>query len=346
MKFAVYEGVRTIRLEDRADLKAAPGEIIIKMKYCGICGTDVHAYLQEGVVEPGLVLGHENVGTIAEIGEGVEGWEVGERIAAGPPGPCGECYYCRHGHAAICPTGLPRTRGLGPGQDGGMAEFMRVRDPGTTLHRIPEAVPFEDAVLLDIMAVGLRGIRQSRFQIGDNVVVTGAGAIGLSTIQLLKLGGARHITALEPSKKKRELALKFGADEVLDPLEEGDALEDRIRDFYSGIGPDIVFECAGVPRSLQAALSIVRGAGQVLVLGVSGDETPVIEAMLIYRETEIKASLAFGEDEIQMCLDFLARRKFSTKGMVSDIIPLDDIVEKGFERLAFNRDLVKILVAP
>jgi threonine dehydrogenase-like Zn-dependent dehydrogenase len=102
--------------------------VIVRIKYSGICGTDVHAY-RHGIVgvPTGIVLGHENVGTVAEIGAGVEGWKVGERLIAGPPGPCGECYYCRHGRSSICIHGFERTNGLS--RDGGMAEYMRVRDP-------------------------------------------------------------------------------------------------------------------------------------------------------------------------------------------------------------------------
>lgn len=346
MKVAVYEGVKSIRLQERPNPKPAPGEVIIKIKYCGICGTDVHAYLHEGLLPPGLVLGHENVGTIAEIGEGVEGWKVGERVVAGPPGLCGECYYCKHGYPTLCETGFSRTNGLALGHDGGMAEYMRVREPKTRLYRIPDSVSFEDAVLIDPMAVGLRGILQSKFQLGDNVVVVGAGVIGLGTIQWLKLGGARHITVLQPSPRKRELALKFGADVGLNPLEEGAAVREKVMALYGGIGADIVFECAGTPQALQTALSVVRGAGQVLVLGVSGEPTPLVEAMLVQRETEIKATLAYGEDEIRLCLDFLAQRRFNTEGMLSDIISLDDIVEKGFEKLASTKGLVKVVVAP
>lgn len=346
MKVAVYEGVKSIRLQERPELKPAPGEVIIKIKYCGICGTDVHAYLHEGLLPPGLVLGHENVGTIAEIGKGVEGWKVGERVVAGPPGLCGECYYCKHGYPTLCVTGFSRTNGLAPGHDGGMAEYMRVREPKTMLHRIPDSVSFEDAVLLDTIAVGLHGILLSKFRLGDNVVVVGAGAIGLGTIQWLKLGGARHITVLQPSEKKREFALKLGADVGLNPLEEGAALEGKVKALYGGIGADIVFECAGTPQAVKTALSVVRGAGQVLLLGVSGEEIPLVEAMLVLREIDIKASLAYGEDEIRLCLDFLAQRRFNTEGMVSDIISLDDIVEKGFERLASTKGLIKVVVAP
>lgn len=346
MKVAVYEGVRSIRLQERPKPKAAPGEAIVKIKYCGICGTDVQAYMHEGLLQPGLVLGHENVGTITEIGEGVEGWKVGERVVAGPPGLCGECYYCKHGYPTLCETGFSRTNGLAPGHDGGMAEYMSVREPNTMLYRIPNEVSFEDAVLIDTMAVGLRGVIQSKFRFGDNVVVVGAGSIGLGVIQWLKLGGARHITALQPSPRKREFALKLGADEAWNPLEEGDAIEGKIKALYGGIGADIVFECAGTPQAVKTALSVVRGAGQVLLLGVGGEEIAIDQAMLVQRETEIKATLAYGEDEIRICLDFLARRKFKTEGMVSDIISLDDIVEKGFERLEKTKGLVKVLIAP
>jgi threonine dehydrogenase-like Zn-dependent dehydrogenase len=346
MKVAVYEGVRAIRLQERPKPKPAPGEVIVKIKYCGICGTDVHAYLYEGLLQPGLVLGHENVGTIAEVGEGVEGWEIGERVVVGPPGLCGECYYCKHGYPTLCETGFSRTNGLAPGHDGGYAEYMKVREPKTMLHRIPDEVSFEDAVLMDTIAVGLHGILLSKFKPGDNVVVVGAGSIGLGTIQWLKLGGTRHITVIQPSPQKRELALKFGADVALNPLEEGDALAGKIKTLYGGIGADVVFECAGTPQALKTALEVVRGAGQVLLLGVSGEETPLVEALLVQREIELKASLAYGEAEIRLCLDFLAQRRFNTEGMVSDIISLDDIVEKGFERLVSTKGLIKVVVAP
>ena len=346
MKVAVYEGVGKIRLKQRPEIKIEPGEVLVKIKYCGICGTDLHAFQHEGLLEPGLVLGHENVGTVAEIGTGVKGFKVGTRVAVGPPGSCGKCYYCDHGHFAICPTGFSRTNGLGPGHDGGMAQYMRVRDPDTMLHPIPDAVSLEDAVLLDTIAVGLRGMRQSNFKVGDNVVVSGAGAIGLATIQFLKISGARHITVLEPSAFKRALALKMGADEALEPIVEGDGVITKIISRYDGIGADIAFECAGMPQSFQTILAVVRGAGQVLLLGVSGQATPVIAATLIQREIDIKASLAYGKDEIRICLDFLATGRFDTTDLVSDFIGLDDVLEKGFKRLVNSSDLIKIVLAP
>ena len=345
MKVAVYEGVGSIKLQDRPDLKAEPGEVIVRIKYCGICGTDIHI-CYDGLLPPPMVMGHENVGTISDIGEGVEGWRIGDRVAVGPPGPCGECYYCNHGHPAICETGFIRTNGLGPGHDGGMAEYMKVRDPKGMLHRIPDDVSFEDAVLIDTIATGLRGILQSRFKIGDNVVVSGAGPIGLGTIQWLKIAGARHITALEPSERKRKLALDLGANDVLNPLKEGEGLRDKILARYGGLGADVAFECAGVPPAFETALDLIRGAGQLLVVGHSENQVSVNDSRMVLRESNIKASQAYSGEEVAICLDFLAQGRFNTKGFIEEIISLDDIVENGFERLKANSDLMKIAVAP
>ncbi len=345
MKVAVYEGARVVRLQERPELKAAPGEVIVKVKCCGICGTDIHIYL-EGERNIGLVLGHEVAGTVAEIGRGVEGWKIGERVVIGPPGPCGECYYCRRGRSNKCVHAMERTVGLSPGCDGGMAEYVRVRYPRNMLIRIPDEVSFEDAVLVDTITVSLRGIRQSRFRLGDSVVVAGAGPIGYSAIQFLRIGGARHITVLEPSEKKRELALKCGADVALNPLEEGDALQGKVMALYGGIGADVAFECAGTPQALQSLLGLVKCGGQVLLIGQSRKEMPISSSPFVSREIEMKGSHVYDDEDIRICLDFLAKRRFNTEGMVADIISLDDIVEKGFERLATNKNLMKVVIAP
>ncbi len=345
MKAAVYEGPHVIRLQERPTPKAGVGEAIVKIKYCGICGTDVHAY-RDGIpgIPAGIVLGHENVGTVAELGAGVGGWKVGERVIAGPPGPCGKCSYCRHGRSTICIHGFEETNGLS--RDGGMAEYMRVKDPDNILHRIPDEVSFEDAALFDIVCVALRGIRDSRFRIGDNVVVAGAGAIGLSAIQLLKIGGANHITVLQPSVKKREMALRFGADAVFNPLDEGVGLTEKVKAIYGGIGADVVFECAGTSEAFQALLPLAKGGGQALILGVNGEPAPIVEGLLVLQELEMKFTLAYSADEIDIFLSMLVNHRFDATGMVSDVIPLDDIVEKGFQRLETTKGLVKLLVAP
>lgn len=345
MKAAVYEGARNITLQEKPDLKAEAGEVIVKIKYCGICGTDVHIYrgLMQ-VIPTGIILGHENVGIVTDVGKGITAWKVGERVLAGPPGQCGKCYYCRHGQTTLCIHGFEQTNGLM--RDGGMAEYMRVKDPDNMLYKIPDGVSFEDAALFDIVCVAMRGIRESRFRLGDNVVVAGAGAIGLSAIQLLRIGGARRIIVLQPSPKKREMALQFGADIAFNPVEEGEKLTEKVTSVFGGIGADVVFECAGTPDALQTVLPLARGGGQALILGVNGEPATIYEERLILQEIDMKFTLAYSADDVNIFLDLLMQKRFKTEGLVSDIISLDDIVEKGFKRLDTTKGLVKVLVAP
>jgi threonine dehydrogenase-like Zn-dependent dehydrogenase len=343
VKAWLYEGKKAFRLLDRPLPKAGPGEAVVKIKLCGICGTDIHIYF-EGIFPPGMTPGHENVGVIAELGEGVEGFKVGDRVVAGPPGSCGRCYYCVHGRPSLCVDGMEQTNGLR--RDGGMAEYMLVKDARQMMYPIPDNVSFEDAVLTDTMAVALRGIIQSAFKMGDNVVVSGAGPIGISAIQFLKLGGARHVTALEVVEEKRQLARELGADLALDPVAEGDALPGRLAALYGGVGADLAVECAGVGKSVETCLGLTRAGGQVLNLGAAMEPVPVVAAMLAVREVEVTSSLAYTADEARLCLDYLAAGRFVTTGMLSDVIPLADLIEKGFERLYANRALMKVAIAP
>ncbi len=275
--------------------------------------------------------GHENVGVIAEVGEGVEGFKVGDRVVAGPPGNCGHCFHCTHGRPNLCVDGFGTTNGLT--RDGGMAEYMLVRDARQMLYPIPDNVSFEDAVLTDTLATALRAISQSDLAMGDNVVVSGAGPIGLAAISVFKLAGARHVTSLEIVPEKRALAAALGADLVLDPVAEAEGLKDRIAAVYGGLGPDIVAECAGKAQSLGLCIEVVRNGGQVLNIGAGGEPLPIIPAMLAVREVGLKSSLAYGAQEARLVLDYLVAGRFDTGGMLSDVIPLADVVEKGFRRL-------------
>jgi (R,R)-butanediol dehydrogenase/meso-butanediol dehydrogenase/diacetyl reductase len=227
-----------------------------------------------------------------------------------------------------------------------MAEYMLVKDPQYMLTRIPDGVPFEDAVLMDCIATAYHGIMQSTFRMGDNVVVSGAASIGLSVIQLLRIGGAGHITVLQPSPMKRKIALDIGADVAFNPFDEGDKLRDKVKALYSGIGADIAFECAGTPESLETCLGLVKAGGQVLNLGVSEEPTAVVTAALVRQELDIKSTLAYDYEDTRKCLNYLSTGKFKTKGLLSDIIPLDDLVEKGFNRLVVDKNLIKVVVAP
>ena len=183
MKAIKYHGVRNLELVDIKKPKAGPGQVLVKVVYCGMCGTDIHAYTTPGIFDWELILGHESVGIVEEVGEGVTCVKAGDRVAVGPPGDCGHCYACNTGHPNICANAFPNTLGIGPGTQGAYAEYVLSHYPENELFPIPEQMSWEQAVLFDVIGVGFHSVRRSELKIGDDVVVTGCGSIGLAAIQ-------------------------------------------------------------------------------------------------------------------------------------------------------------------
>jgi threonine dehydrogenase-like Zn-dependent dehydrogenase len=344
MKVAVYKGVKNVVLEDRPKPVAGPGEVIVKVKYCGICGTDVHAYLHEGMCEPPVIFGHETVGVVDELGAGVTSCKVGDRVAVGPPGNCGECHNCLNGRASICTKGFLLTTGITSHTDGGYAEYLRVRNPSKMLIQIPQNLSFEESVLFDVIGTSFHGIRRSQFKVGDNVVVIGTGPIGLSAIMLLKLGGAGKLIVVVRSEAKAKIAMKYGADVT---LLDGPDLPEKIRLLTGGKGADITYECAGQPAAFANALNMTRSGGQVMIIGVTGEPSSFVSARYVPQEINMDTSFVYDAAEVAMVFDFIASGKLPVaKQMVTDIIGMDDVVVKGLERLSKSSDQIKILLDP
>ncbi|MBP2663241.1 MAG: Tdh [Firmicutes bacterium] len=346
MKVVVYEGVRSMKLEERNKPQAGPGEVVVKVKYCGICGTDTHSYMHEGILSPGTVFGHETVGIIEEIGSGVEGYKVGERVAVGAPGACPEgCFFCRSGRSTLCVNGFGRTLGIGPGTQGAYAEYVLAKYPNRMLIKIPDSVSFEDAVLFDIFATAYHGFRRSSFKAGQNVVVVGAGAIGLSMVQLLKSAGAGHVTVLNRSLAKRQTALAMGADLALNPNEEPN-LKEKLKELYNGIGPDIVYECAGNPTAVGTAVDICRASGEVILIGTNPEPLSSINEIQVgLFELDLKGSFAYDEDEIRAIFRFMEKGQINTKGMLNKIVKLEEVTD-ALEELSKTTEPIRYAIAP
>jgi threonine dehydrogenase-like Zn-dependent dehydrogenase len=223
---------------------------------------------------------------------------------------------------------------------------VKVGYPKNMLLKIPGNVSFEEAVLYDILGVPFRGIRKSRFAIGDNVVVMGAGAIGLSAILFLKMGGAKQITVIEPSADRRNQALEFGADLAFDPLAKKSDFEKEVFDRYDGIGADIVFECSGNPAAINTAIGLTRNGGQLIQIGVGGEPVSLVTARIVPREIEIKTSFVYTGDEIKMIFGLMANGRLSARAMLTDTIALKDVVTKGIDRLSSPGKEIKIVIAP
>jgi len=347
MKAAVFYGKEEVRIEERPMPEPGPNQLMVKIDYCGICGTDVETYKTGGPISPVIVLGHENVGTVTAVGEGVTEYTVGDRLLCGPPSQCPEmCSSCRRGESNICIHGFPRTAGIG-GPDGGYAEYMLVRDvEHTLLIKVPRNVEPKQAVLFDVICVSFHGIRKSRFKLGDNVVVSGTGPIGLAAMTLLKAAGANKIIALGTTTSKFPLLKEYGADYCINPTEV-DNLDEMVREIFgSDVGADVVYECAGNNASLENCVyKCVKPGGQVMLIGTIGAPMTLVPAAYSIHEIDIDTAFVYTPDEVRMYLEMLDAGKISFGNMVTDIIPLDEVVEKGLARKD-RKGQIKILIDP
>jgi len=346
MKAVLYEGPCSVKVIDIPKPVAGAGQVVVKVSLCGICGTDVHSFMLEGILSPETVFGHETVGTVAEVGPGVDCVAMGDRVAVGAPGTCPEgCYYCRTGRSTLCVNGFGRTLGIGPGTQGAFAEYVLAAYPDRMLVKIPDSVADDDAVLFDIFSTALHGFRRSSFQAGMNVVVVGAGAIGLSMVQLLKLAGAGHITVLEQAAKKRRMAQESGADLAFDPADEQD-LPALVKARYGGLGADIAYECAGNPAAVGLAVATVRAGGEVMLIGTNPEPLSTINEIQIgLFELDLKGSFAYNEDEIRTVFRFMEKGLINTKGMLTKKFKLTDAA-LALEELSKTTEPVRYALVP
>ena len=343
MKAAVFVNLRKIEFQDKPKPVIKPGEVLVKVDYCGICGSDVRGYLKGNVTPIGTVMGHEFTGVVAEVGKEVHMVHPGDRVAVKPSAPCLNCYWCRRGEYSLCPKRPETVMGISPVNDGAFAEYVRVSYPGQMIFKLPPGVANREAALVEPFSIALHAVRLSRYKLGDCAMIIGAGMIGLGVIQFLKLQGMSKIIAIEISEKKGLVARELGADIVLNPISEGEKLRDHILALTGGIGADVVFDCAGVPASFQTSMDCVKGGGQILIIGLHEEKVPLDAFALLLREIDVKGVLA-SYNEFKDIIDLLDQKKINTDLFISDVISGKDLVEKGFEPLVASRDLIKILV--
>lgn len=280
-----------LELVDIPPPEAAPGEVVIRVEGCGICGSDLTSY-KVGLFTD-TVPGHEIAGVIESVGDRVVGWDAGEPAVIDPKIPCGICDDCRSGASYRCAMAL--TAGIGFARDGGFAEL--VATPATLLHRLPDALALEHACLVEPLSVAIHGVDRARLHPGDPVVVIGLGPIGLLTVATLHARGIGPIIGVEPVEDRRRLALDLGATTVVSEL----------REVRSHTGPaPAVIECSGYAPLLHAAADLVAPGGRLVLVGVPFGETSVIPLMWVTREIEIIGSIASNAADFAVSLAMLA----------------------------------------
>lgn len=335
MKAAVVKGKGILSIEKVPIPKAGTGEVIIKVRYCGICGSDVRMF-PEGFFPPGLIMGHEFSGEICEVGPGVDGWAVGDRVTVMPALTCGACRYCRRGERHHCVN--LKILGVHEGMQGGFAEYVKVN--AAMLHRLPDRVTDEEGANVEPCAVSLRAVRRSGMRVGDSVAIFGAGSIGLFVLQCARLAGASSIYVIEPAQSRAQAATSFGADRVLDPTKVKSPGE--IANLTQG-GADVAFVCTAAPPVLEQAVGSVRPQGKVMVVG-GGMTATVMPEHWMWKEVEVKGSFAYI-DEFEMALDLFKRRAVKVDGLISQVIPLERL-EQALGGLAKPSNEIKVLVQP
>jgi len=354
MRAARYYGVRDVRVEDVEARSPGPTEVRIEVEAGGICGSDLHEYAHgRGAVptEPHPVtgesmpvtLGHEFGGTVAEVGDDVEGLEPGAPVAVNPIVWCDDCRSCDAGHYHRCENG--GFVGLSGG-GGGFAEEVVV--PAETVLPFPESVPLELAALVEPFAVGLHAVHRSAFQTGDAVAVFGAGPIGLTIIQQLRAAGAGPIYVSEPRDARRERAADSGGDVLIDPTVDDPI--DRIVEETNG-GVDVAFEVAGIELTVSQSIESTRAGGDVTVVSLFDEEVSFQPTSVVASERTLTGTAAYqgGPRSAEEFGDVI--RKFETGALdpellVTSRLALEDI-EDGFEALLDDdSDEVKVLVSP
>jgi len=346
MKALRLKGPRCIGLEEIAVPEISDTEVLVEVKYCGICGSDIHAFQIPEVFPAGAFLGHELSGVIVKVGDKVKDWKPGDRVTVNPLYRCGQCYACKHAFWSCCPRAFEAIGVMADEkQPGGFAKFVRVPHPEYQLYPLPDEVSFEEGALVEPLADGLHAVRISSFKPGDHTMVLGCGLIGLGVISFLKYAGAGLIIATEVNEKRAELAKKFGADYVFNPQKVSNLQEEVLR-LANGVGVNQVFDCSGVPQAFQSATNFLRPRGQIVLMGIVEQEVPIIPFRFQPGEFQLVASWC-QNDEFPMVINFLKRRISPVKETITSKIKLSDIVEQGFNKLLKpGHAEIKILVSP
>lgn len=319
------------------------GEVLIAVKACGICGSDVHGMDgSTGRRRPPIVMGHEAAGTIAAVGPQVTKWRVGDRVTFDSTIYCGTCEHCRRGEVNLC----NHRRVLGVScedysQPGAFAEHVVV--PERILYRLPDALSFEEAALIEPFTIAFHAVRRRAPQLNDSALIIGCGMIGLALLQTARLAGFGRIVAVDTASDRLAQAKALGADEVVNTS--GGSGLDRLLEITGKRGFDHAFEAVGVAATIDLAVRAVRKGGCVTLVGNVSPTVPLPLQLVVTREISLLGSCA-SAGEYPACLDMMARGAITAKPLLSAVAPLTEGAS-WFNRLyAREAGLLKVILTP
>ncbi len=341
MQAAIISGRKQIEARDYPEPELRAGGAIVDLTFCGICGTDVHAFYSGDPYPPGLC-GHEWTGRIREAADDVENLAPGDRVSVGILPPCGGCVSCRAGLGAWCQLALYSLGGGDPRGSAHGAFAPRIAASASRLVRIPDAISDAAAAMIEPATVAYHGVRLGRLRVGDFAVVQGAGPIGLFALQWVRLAGAREVVVVEPSPSRARLARELGATTTCLPSE----IAEIVADGTGGLGADAVVECAGRPETIQAAVDLVRRGGTVTLIGLSDRDATIRPGIWLMKEVTVRCSIAYEQRDFGPVVDMIADGRVRADALHSRTVGLSRLAEAMTALGAGSANDVKILVDP
>lgn len=351
MKAAALMGVGQIRLDEKPIPKAQAGEAVLRVTLTTICGTDLHILRGEYPVAQGITVGHEAVGVISELGAGVRGFAIGQRVLVGSITPCGQCAACLSGHGAQCGDGAGYGAAggwrFGNTIDGAQAEYLRVPNAQANLALVPDVVSDEQALMLaDCASAGFAGAESGGVRLGDAVVVLAQGPIGLCAVAGARLMGASLVIGVDPDDYRRGLSKRMGADLTLNPLSQ-DVVAEVKR--LTGGGADVAIEALGAQATFEQALRCLRPAGTLSSLGIYSGKVQMPYAAFtggIGDQRIVTTLCPGGKERMRRLLSLVEHGHFDPRPLVTHTMVLDQI-EDAYRMFGERRDgLLKIALKP
>lgn len=343
MKSLVLEKYNEFVLRDYPMPDLLPGWVLIEVKACGICGSDVHGMDgSTGRRQPPVIMGHEASGIIFKVAPDVNGWNVGDRVTFDSTISCGECYFCQRGDINLCDN--RRVLGVSCNeyrQHGAFAEYVAV--PAHILYAVPENISFEQASMIEAVSVAVHAVAISDLKLTDTAVVIGCGMIGLLCVQALKAAGCNQVIAVDMIDSKLDTALSLGADVAINSTDS--ELFQKVLSLTNNRGADLVLEVVGIDSTVNLAIDLTRKGGTVTLVGNLSANIKFPLQKVVTRQLKIQGSCA-SAGEYPLCLDLIAKGKINVDPLISKVAPLEEGSE-WFQRLYRKEEgLMKVILKP
>ncbi len=343
MQALVLDELRTLNIREVPEPEPGPHEVLIHVKACGICGSDVHGYDgSTGRRIPPLIMGHEAAGIVAKTGAEVRSVHIGDRVTFDSTVSCGTCRFCRSGDVNLCDN--RQVLGVSCGEyrrNGAFAEFVSV--PEHIVYALPDSFPYEKAALIEAVSIAVHAAKITGIQPGSSAVVIGAGMIGLLAVQAFRVFGCSKIIAVDLEEKKLEMARQLGADETF--LATDPELLEKLRAATGGQGPDIAVEVVGAQKSILAAIEGVRRGGTVTLIGNLAPRVEIPLQIVVTRQLRLLGSCA-SAGEYRECIELMETGAIHVDPLISALAPLSEGAE-WFSRLyAREPGLMKVILQP